>query len=182
MPDNTKVTNMIDLAKSIKHMSETEFRIMKAADHLPKWMTESLYCPEIAVLMMNSDTKEDAYRVLYNVYLKEFRPNQRPMFKFDESILAFELESKGTPLYLTNGMHVNSLSQLNNSLHALSDIEFRNHVNENRHVIADWAKQFGPVSNLLETTKTRKEMMETFKTIKLEQDMYKLLSTQSNKL
>ncbi|MBN2422263.1 hypothetical protein JXB41_03480 [Candidatus Woesearchaeota archaeon] len=175
LPDNKSIDNIFDFAKAVYAMTEKEFISLTKTANVNEWVTKALHHPEIAGVLNYAESKTEFYTMIYNIYLKEYYPDQKPYLRLNENILKFHLSSPGRiPLYI-NDMQIHSIEQLYKFLPMISDERISGYLTMHKHVIADWAAQFGyDVSSLLRSASTKQELIKAIKTIKAEQEMYRI--------
>ncbi|MFH0875434.1 MAG: hypothetical protein V1859_05835 [archaeon] len=175
LPNSTEAKNLYELAQNLHKMSDSEFNVLSNSSMVESWVADSLEYPVMARILGNSDSKEEMYRVLYNMYVKAYEPQKTPVLRVNEKILNIDFNSiVKTPFTLMNCLPIHSLNALFITLPYLSDAEFNNHFNNCS--IQEWASQYGSeIKSVIAAANTKDELYSSLKMIRREQEMYKLL-------
>jgi hypothetical protein len=167
-----KNKELASLALEVHKMSERDFQDMKKNNSIQA-LAASVHKPETGALISLMDSKDDAYRLLYNIYQAQSKPGHKPVTKYDEKILMTNMNQPGSPLYLSNGAIIKDLHGLLNGIHTLSEEEYSKVNND----LIQWSMQFGEISYLMSMTRTKSELISLLNSLKAEQQMYRLIKT-----
>ncbi|MBU0756535.1 MAG: hypothetical protein KKF44_00590, partial [Nanoarchaeota archaeon] len=162
------------ITQELYSMSPDRFETLAKANDLPKYIASAIQRPEVENVLSFADSKDDLYLVLYNLCIIDHHPDKKPVFRLDKNILQYPLAKNGNiPLYLSENFPIYSLEQLFRFLPALSEDEFEQFINRDRHMLSTWAMQFGYEFSLLFARASTKDHFDSIlRQVKQEQTLY----------
>jgi len=170
LPNNAQVNNLYDLAHNVRNMSDHEFSTV--TNKIPEWVTKSLDHPQLGAALSLVNSREETYRHLYNIYVNEFSPDEKPIFKVKEALLNTDFNKHAEmPVRLHNHILFN-IDNLMETLPEMSEEEFT----INKPIIEKWINLYGEhLKNVVKDSETKEALHSRLKEIKVEQEIYKII-------
>jgi len=170
LPEGSEAHTLYDFARHLHAMSEDSFRMLSNTSLVQQWVSESVGRPDVAKVLMSSDSRLEMYRVLYNIYLGEFEPQKSSVLKLPENVINLDFRKKAEmPLQLLSGLPLHSLEGLYLALPYMADNEY------------EYYRNSGEIRSFLDQhcleipCSTRSELFSSLKMIRQEKQVYELL-------